>query len=62
MAVMVAVFILKLASDLNTLIDFRYHRHYKAENGQQGMGGNCTGKKGDDLIIQVPYGYYGLRY
>lgn len=41
---------------LNTLIDFRYQRHYKAQNGQCGMGGNCTGKKGDDLIIQVPVG------
>ncbi|PJD96172.1 MAG: GTPase ObgE [Legionella sp.] len=44
------------SSDLNTLIDFRYMRHYKAENGQQGMGSNCTGKKGDDLIIKVPVG------
>lgn len=43
-------------ADLNTLIDFRYKRHYKAKNGQSGMGGNCTGKKGDDLIIQVPVG------
>jgi len=43
-------------SDLNTLVDFRYMRHYKAENGQQGMGGNCTGKKGEDLIIKVPVG------
>ncbi|MBN9229856.1 MAG: GTPase ObgE [Legionella sp. 40-6] len=43
-------------SDLNTLIDFRYMRHYKAGNGQSGMGGNCTGKKGDDLIIKVPVG------
>jgi GTPase len=42
--------------DLNTLVDFRYQRHYKAKNGQSGMGGNCTGKKGDDLIIQVPVG------
>jgi GTP-binding protein len=42
--------------DLNTLVDFRYMRHYKAENGQQGMGSNCTGKKGDDLIIKVPVG------
>lgn len=42
--------------DLNTLIDFRFQRHYKAENGQGGMGGNCTGKKGDDLIIPVPVG------
>lgn len=42
--------------DLNTLVDFRYQRHYKAENGQAGMGSNCTGKHGDDLIIQVPIG------
>ena len=41
---------------LNTLVDFRYQRHYKAQNGQCGMGGNCTGKKGDDLVIQVPVG------
>lgn len=42
--------------NLNTLVDFRYQRHFKAENGQQGMGANCTGKKGDDLIIPVPVG------
>lgn len=42
--------------DLNTLIDFRYTRNYKAENGQHGMGSNCTGKKGEDLIIKVPVG------
>ncbi|CDZ77725.1 GTP-binding protein obg [Legionella massiliensis] len=47
---------LEANSNLNTLIDFRYQRQFKAENGQQGMGGNCTGKKGDDLIIQVPVG------
>lgn len=43
-------------ADLNTLIDFRYKRQYKAPNGQHGMGANCSGKKGDDLIIQVPVG------
>lgn len=43
-------------NDLNTLVDFRYMRHYKAQNGQQGMGGNCTGKKGEDLILKVPVG------
>lgn len=43
-------------ADLNTLVDFRYKRQYKADNGQCGMGGNCTGKKGEDLIIQVPVG------
>ncbi len=44
------------STDLNTLVDFRYMRHYKAGNGQSGMGGNCTGKKGDDLTIKVPVG------
>lgn len=43
-------------TNLNTLIDYRFMRHYKAENGQQGMGANCTGKKGDDLILSVPVG------
>ena len=47
---------LEADKNLNTLIDFRYQRHYKAQNGQCGMGGNCTGKKGDDLVIQVPVG------
>jgi GTP-binding protein len=42
--------------ELNTLVDFRFKRHFKAENGQCGMGSNCTGKKGDDLIIHVPVG------
>lgn len=42
--------------ELNTLVDFRFKRHFKAENGQCGMGSNCTGKKGDDLIIRVPVG------
>ncbi|QDP71861.1 Obg family GTPase CgtA [Legionella israelensis] len=42
--------------DLNTLVDFRYQRHFKAENGQPGMGSNRTGKKGDDLYIKVPVG------
>jgi len=47
---------LEANSDLNTLVDFRFQRHYKAQNGQPGMGSNCTGKSGDDLYIQVPIG------
>ena len=47
---------LEANSDLNTLVDFRYKRHFKAQNGQPGMGSNCTGKKGDDLILLVPTG------
>ncbi len=44
------------SQDLNTLIDFRYKRIFKAQNGQPGMGSNCFGKKGEDLIIPVPLG------
>lgn len=44
------------SSNVNTLLDFRYKRHYKAQNGQPGMGANCTGKKGDDCIVPVPLG------
>ena len=43
-------------AELNTLVDFRYQRQYKAENGQSGMGSNCTGKAGEDLVIKVPVG------
>ena len=42
--------------ELNTLIDFRYTRLFKAENGKAGAGSDCTGKKGEDLIIPVPLG------
>ncbi len=41
---------------LTTLADFRFTRYFKAKNGQPGMGSQCTGKKGDDLIIKVPVG------
>jgi GTP-binding protein len=47
---------LEANADLNTLVDFRYKRNFKAANGQGGMGANCSGKKGDDLILQVPVG------
>lgn len=41
---------------LNTLIDFRYTRRFKAQNGEGGMGRNCTGAKGEDLVLKVPVG------
>ena len=41
---------------LATLADFRYKRKYTAENGRNGGGGNCSGRKGKDLIIKVPRG------
>jgi GTP-binding protein len=41
---------------LNTLVDYRYVRHYSAENGESGRGRNCTGKSGEDLVLAVPVG------
>lgn len=42
--------------NMNTLVDFRYQSVYRAQRGQNGMGRNCTGKKGDDCYISVPCG------
>ena len=42
--------------NLNTLIDFRYQQHFKAEKGQNGKGRKKTGKSGKDLILKVPIG------
>ena len=42
--------------NLNTLIDFRYQQHVKAENGQDGKGKKKTGRGGKDLILKVPLG------
>ncbi len=41
---------------LNTLIDFRHKRLFRAGQGQKGMGRECHGKYGDDLTIKVPLG------
>jgi len=41
---------------LNTLADFRFHRNFKAANGEPGRGRECTGKSADDLYIRVPIG------
>ncbi|MBT8048984.1 MAG: GTPase ObgE [Xanthomonadales bacterium] len=43
-------------SGLNTLVDFRHNRSYKAPNGQGGSGSNMTGKSGEDISIRVPLG------
>jgi len=43
-------------SGLNTLVDFRHQRKYKAQNGQGGSGRNMTGKSGEDIVIRVPLG------
>jgi GTP-binding protein len=41
---------------LNTLIDFRYQQHFKAGNGEHGMGRQRTGKDGNDVTLKVPAG------
>ncbi|MDO4845045.1 MAG: GTPase ObgE [Oscillospiraceae bacterium] len=48
--------ILRVDDHLSTLMDFRYKRKYLAQNGEDGRGAHCRGKKGEDLIIRVPRG------
>jgi GTPase len=40
----------------NTLVTYRFHPEFKAERGQHGMGSNCTGRGGKDLVLEVPPG------
>jgi GTP-binding protein len=40
----------------NTLVDYRYTRQFRADRGQNGMGANCTGRSGDDVVLRVPVG------
>ena len=42
--------------NLNTLVDFHYNKNHRAERGQNGMGSDCTGKSGADLVLRVPVG------
>ncbi|MDA9703515.1 GTPase ObgE [Candidatus Pelagibacter bacterium] len=42
--------------NLNTLIDFRYAQHFKAQHGKPGSKRNKTGANGEDLILKVPLG------
>ena len=46
----------KVDKDANTLIEFRYKKKFKAENGENGEGGHRFGKSGEDLYIPVPIG------
>ena len=48
--------ILKSERNLNTLIDFRYQQHFKAQRGEDGKGKKQTGKGGKDLHLRVPVG------
>jgi GTP-binding protein len=43
-------------ADLNTLLDYRYKRHFKAQRGGNGSGQNRTGARGADVVLRVPVG------
>lgn len=47
---------LEADENLNTLVDYRYTRSFRAANGEKGGSTDCTGAKGDDLILPVPVG------
>ena len=42
--------------NVNTLLEYRYLKHFKAKKGQHGSGNNKTGRSGEDLILQFPLG------
>ena len=48
--------LLRVDDSLNTMIDYRYTRKFRAQNGESGKGRNCTGKAGADLYLPVPLG------
>jgi GTPase len=48
--------VMRANKNLHTLRDFNYSREYKARRGQHGMGSNRHGKKGDDIILEIPVG------
>lgn len=48
--------VLRAVAGIDTLLDFAGRHHWIAENGQHGMGKNCTGRTGDDLAIDLPPG------
>jgi GTP-binding protein len=48
--------ILEADMALNTMVDYRFQRTYRAESGGTGRGKNCTGKGGEDLLLKVPVG------
>ncbi len=48
--------IIEADESLNTMVDYRFQRSYRAQNGEAGRGRNCTGKSGEDLVLRVPVG------
>ncbi|KAF0806611.1 GTPase CgtA [Alcanivorax sp. S71-1-4] len=47
---------LEADSNLNTLVDYRYERLFRARNGSPGQGRQCTGKSAEDIVLKVPVG------
>ncbi|WP_027589021.1 Obg family GTPase CgtA [Pseudomonas sp. RL] len=47
---------LEAVENFNTLVDYRYTRRFQAQNGEKGGSTDCTGAKGEDLILPVPIG------
>ena len=48
--------IFEVDKGLNTLTDFRFNKHYRAEDGEPGGKRNCRGKDGKDIVLKVPEG------
>ena len=48
--------VIEAAANLNTLIDYRYQQHFKAQRGHHGMGRNRTGAAGNTIVLRVPVG------
>ncbi|MCS6922205.1 MAG: GTPase ObgE, partial [Elioraea sp.] len=48
--------IVEAVPNLNTLIDYRYAQHFRAERGEDGKGKEMTGRNGNDLVLKVPVG------
>jgi GTP-binding protein len=43
-------------SNINTLVDYRFQRMYRAKNGESGRGSDCYGKGADDIVLRMPVG------
>ncbi|HEX6842458.1 MAG TPA: GTPase ObgE, partial [Stellaceae bacterium] len=48
--------VIESVANLNTLIDYRYQQHFKAEKGHHGMGANRSGAAGEPAVLRVPVG------
>src|SRR5579872_1834081 len=48
--------VFEAVANLNTLIDYRYRQHFRAQNGRGGAGRNRTGAAGEALVLRVPVG------